>query len=314
MESCYRMKPLILFIAMTVIGIIGIIGTVEYAHAITFSNYFEEIKVNTDVPYNVYNHGEPEQHITNACFVHYYFDRYTESERHFMSLNPYLEDYWSSGYTPITNITIEQDDKLTFHTEGINNTDSIKMTYPDGTIMTFETYTQYYPGEYERKENRFLNKGLRFLPIGTTTIEFIGPTNCFSNTITINVIESKEINKLKEKTNDKIERKNLWKERYNTCYDKKENIKAQLETTTLEFNQYKLDVIDEQNQHNQLLEDHETQITTLESNYNLLQQNLTDAEFTINKLKQEKAELTKQFEEVETELSDAQERIKELEG
>ena len=40
------------------------------------TNYFEEIKVNTDVPYNVHNRGEPEQHITNACFVHYYFDGY----------------------------------------------------------------------------------------------------------------------------------------------------------------------------------------------------------------------------------------------
>ena len=113
--------------------------------------------------------------------------------------------------------------------------------------------------------------------------------------------------KLQNKADLKIERKDLWKERYNTCYDKKENFKTQLETTTQELNQYKLDIVDNENQCTQLLEDHETQITTLQGN-------LTNANFEIEKLKQEKADLIKQFEEVETELIDAQNRIKELES
>ena len=113
--------------------------------------------------------------------------------------------------------------------------------------------------------------------------------------------------KLKNKTDTKIERKDLWKERWNTCFENKENIKTQLDTTTQELNQYKLDIVDNENQCTQLLNDHETQITTLQGN-------LTNANFEIDKLKQEKADLTKQFEDVETELADAQERIRELEG
>ena len=45
LEACYRMKPLILFTAMTVIGLFGIIGTVEYTEAKTYThNIFGDCK------------------------------------------------------------------------------------------------------------------------------------------------------------------------------------------------------------------------------------------------------------------------------
>ena len=80
-----------------------------------------------------------------------------------------------------------------------------------------------------------------------------------------------------------------WKERYNTCFDKKENLKTVRDT-------------------------YKSELSELQSNFDILQSNLTNANFEIDKLKQEKADLTKQFEDVETELADAQERIRELEG
>ena len=320
---------------MTVIGLFGIIGTVEYAHAITFSNYFEDIKVNTANPYPLSNYDKPPEKLSNVCFMHYYFYGFDERERHFVSLNPYLEHEWTAGYTPITNITIEQDDKLGFYAENINNTDSIKMTYPDGTERIFKTHTTHaynktwFDSDYdmireetyfEKKRNSFFDENLRFLPIGTTTIEFIGPTNCFSNTITINVIESKEIIKLKEKTNDKIDRKNLWKERYNTCFENKENFKTELSelqsnfdetqqelstyegmynTLETQLNQYKLDIVDKENEYTQLLNDHETQLESYRQQITNHTTTITEKQDEIDQLKQQLLEAENRIRELE---------------
>ena len=111
-----------------------------------------------------------------------------------------------------------------------------------------------------------------------------------------NTLQTKA-DKLKDKKDLKIERKDLWKERWNTCFENKENIKTQLETTTQELNQYKLDIVNEQNQYNQMLNDHETQITTLQGN-------ITEYKLTIEKLKQEKADLIKKVETLETQLQE----------
>ena len=81
-----------------------------------------------------------------------------------------------------------------------------------------------------------------------------------------------------------VEPDDKWESKYNTCFDKKETIENNLSEYKVKFN-------------------------TLESKYRLLQSNLNNTEFIIEKLKQknselinEKLELIKQVETLETQL------------
>ena len=290
-------------------GVIGIIGTVDESHAHN----------TTTIEYHIHKQGNFESYL-NAKHIHVILDESICNQNTTKISNSIVNTYDSNVY--IHNY-FDEHIKYTVHYN--SNNEPRNNTY---TLIPDPNYMLYLPssnrdGYYKIDLIHPCNiKDVIHIPTvythKTTSIE---PMHFNNNSESqINTLET-QLDKQKAKIDKKIEEKMLWKERYNTCYDKKENFKTKLNqcnesksTLETQLNQYKLDNVDNENQCTQLLEDHETQITNLESKYNLLLENNTDSQFTIEKLKQEKANLTKQVEELETDNQDLQQRIKELEG
>ena len=325
---------LLILTIITVIGIIGIIGTVEYAHA---ERDYDEIIVRKPTSTN------------HDCF----FDMSNNRIKSFKLTHDKLRIYHKDGSSNLDEFKIAPIHNNTMHIINITNQIGLRMYLQYDDLFTDYSWhslnfhgdhvdnprNKYIEFDFEkikvRDDNRYIKQSKPDNILLKISYEFnyANSYSCDNPYLLVHYKETPDeleskLDNQKDKVNDKIEQKNKWKERYNTCFDKKENFKLEIANITTELNQcneskstletqlnqYKLDNVDNENQCTQLLEDHEIQITRLESNYNLLQQNLTNAEFTIEKLKQEKAQLIKQFEEVETELADAKQRIKELES
>ena len=295
MESCYRMKPLILLTAMTVIGLFGIIGTVEYSHAdhpIDRSkwnmgdNYFEspyqKTSLKLPISFNVLNTHTPHG---NSCFFYdHSYQVNLASYYHFMALN----SFQLTTARSLENITMTTDDSIIFGTHGnegtnLTNINKIVITWQNNTTHTIE----------DRLWISDFPKNIDTLRTGIITIELFGENITCTKKLTINIIDSIATTELKEKLdnqkdklNDKIEQKNKWKERYNTCFDNKENFKTELSELQSNF--------DETQQ----------ELSTYEGMYNTLETVYNESLFTIEKLKQEKADLIKKVETLETQLQE----------
>ena len=230
MEACYRMKPLILLTAMTVIGLFGIIGTVEYAEAKTYThNIFGDCK-------NEIIH----LHENDILQIHNNDPRITPNKTYYW--NQYKIQHNGVGnveFQPMQTVTIRITPNDTYTINGLEAHEYL-ILFQECNDLT------------ESRSSKII-KIHKNNPESTTKIE-------------------SKLDKQKDKLNDKIEQKNKWKERYNTCFDKKENFK--------------------------------TELSDLESRFNILQTNMTNTNFEIDKLKQEKANLIKQVETLETQLQE----------
>ena len=258
-------------------GVIGVIGTVDQAQA-------EIIEIDIAGTFGSYS-------LENETSCFYKFDTDLKS----------LEN--------IENITITTNDVLIFNTDGFS--DAYHLLNQGHFYYALTNHDDITLGFSSHHSSQTLKTELA---IGKHIFELIEPDEeyndkwgmhefgkrelCNKNRILeIIVIEPPNIKKLESKLDTKTEVKNKWKDRYNICFDKKENLKSKIENITSEFNQYKLDMVDNENQYTQLLQDHETQITNLQGN-------LTNANFEIDKLKQEKADLIKQVETLESQLQE----------
>ena len=243
MEACYRMKPLILT-AMTVIGLFGIIGTVEYAHAHTI----DEAEYHS-------NHKHIESH--DICDLDYITQDYEEFliiQSDILQLEyPLLMHQQTWLDQPPINIT------QWFESHN-NNSEDITFTLQPSLHGTSFLYTM-----------NTNNEKICSLTIHTTHKDL--------NQFTINLIAETFNLELPEPIEPDETTQTNWKERYNTCYDKKENLKTVRDT-------------------------YKSELSELQSNFDILQSNLTNANFEIDKLKQEKAQLIKQVETLETQLQE----------
>ena len=239
---------------MTVIGLFGIIGTVEYSHAIEFKEIdLGEILENCDNGITILNlndhyilNNTGEGDFKNAYLVFEKYNHIYSEHDHSIHITP--QDYWY--FVP----TLTHD----FSTLGDHFLTSYNMKKPVDCNNFKHTFRVVH-NESTSNDQRIIN-----LIADTFNLT---PTNKPSN-------------------QDKIDR---LEKRYNTCFENKENIKTERDS-------------------------YQSELSELQSSFDILQSNNTEYKFTVEKLKQEKADLIKQFEEVETELIDAQNRIKELEG
>ena len=217
-----------------VIGIIGIIGTVEYSHAETQDEIWYEVHIDE-----------------LECNQNIFIDSKYNGMLFIQNLDNSQTIWQGDSFSP--------SDVENLYQHRIKNTQhKIDLTYG---IVDFWIL--------EKTDNRWNFK-----------CPFI--THKQHNTTdqyTINLIAETFNLELPELISDEpIEpTQTNWKERYNTCYDKKENLKTVRDT-------------------------YKSELSELQSNFDILQSNLTNANFEIDKLKQEKADLIKQVETLETQL------------
>ena len=236
---------------MTVIGIIGIIGTVEYAHAEMFEIKFDLTSCD----------------ITQRTITH---DAYTDMKK-------------------TSNITITQDDVLSiqiWHIAPYNGREKVdNVSFQHGILVDSpfikDTEAIYTIDPPDRKKvhwygifskdhrfdhkyfifsNKVIGKHIITTEIDPNAMEYVYEKldkklyrdegkkrwiqqpmikpNC-NTQLEVNVVESKE-SKLEFKLDKKSELKDKWKERYNTCNDKKENFKTELNNTKTELSELQL--------------------------------------------------------------------------
>ena len=243
---------------MTVIGIIGIIGTVEYSHAEGYEITDEHVIIDF------------EYYINNPC-------------NNTVDTPVEIFDIQHTTELKITNVPNMKTDDLTqpllWHSAShYFNTKLQQYTFPmevkihhgSNNIQLLQWYVEPYTDDH-------VNEILCYLTIYKS--------DKLLDQYTINLIaRTFDLTPTNQPTT--TNNNDIWKERYNTCYDKKENLKTVRDTYKSELN---------------ILQSNNTE---LNSQLSIYKQNLTNANFEIDKLKQEKADLIKKVETLETQLSE----------
>ena len=233
---------------MTVIGLFGIIGTVEYAHA-------HELPEQDQAHNHI--HLDLEENFCDQEII-------LEHEQHLI-ISKNDTDYLKEMNIHLYHQWHETSSGIWIHNDFVNHGSKYYSINPNGN------YIEHIIG-YQIEPYQFLPncKVPIYREHNLSNQHFI---NLIAETFNLEIPEPTEPDEPDETTQTN------WKERYNTCYDKKENLKTVRDT-------------------------YKSELSELQSNFDILQSNLTNANFEIDKLKQEKAQLIKQVETLETQLQE----------
>ena len=295
LEVCYLMKLLIVFIAM---GVIGVIGTVEYAQA------ENEVKIThhkSDDPYHKYDYYNLEKQngymkldLEVRCDTANFVIRgeIIDHSQTYLDIQTLVNEIPVSTFgTPVLEYgykSILQSRERPIYYEHINQPITVKIF--NGTDVE-------HAGHFDTANS---------LDITFNKWELCNLDKKFMIKSETNYLENEQ-NEYETKLDKQKNKMNKWKERYNTCFDKKETIKTELSDLRSSFNVTQFDY-----------ETTKQELVNLETRFNILQsnnteslnqlaiykQNLTNANFEIEKLKQEKADLIKKVETLETQLQE----------